>query len=652
MKTIIIKEMRFVNFKGFRNATVKFNEGVTSVCGRNGSGKTTLFDGFTWLLFGKDSQDRKTFSLKTIDGSGQAIPRIPHEVSATLLVNGETVELCRRYNEKWVKRAGQTEEAFTGHEEERLFNNVPLSLKEWNDKISGICPEQVFKFITNPRHFTSQKPEVQRAMLFRMAGGLSDAEVAEGNEDFTALLASLTGKTMEEYKKEIQAKKRRIKAETEAIPGRIDERKRDIAYLSGYDYPAIEAELKKSQENASRIEAEMADISKQSEATARARAEAVREIGRLKEQRLELEYAVKEQVTAGYREALAAKREAQARISDLERDLQVLARRKEHQAGIVEECAAYREALIAEWKRINASALTFDEQDFVCPTCKRPFDIDDIERRQQEMTENFNLSKSARLKENNRKGQANNQRMLEAKAAISDIDTGLKEAWDELEAVQSSEAYTAVLEEPDTRPAIESHAGYMELTEEIARKEKALEAADTTCTTDHSERKMDLQAFRHQIDELKKMLANRDTIARNRQRIAELEAQYRQGIQELAGLERAELTITAFNKARTATIDKRINGLFQLVRFKMYEQQVNGGEVETCEAVVDGVPYSGQNKAMQVNMGIDIINAICRSEGITAPIFIDNAESVNELLPSPSQVIKLTVTRDNELTIQ
>lgn len=86
----------------------------------------------------------------------------------------------------------------------------------------------------------------------------------------------------------------------------------------------------------------------------------------------------------------------------------------------------------------------------------------------------------------------------------------------------------------------------------------------------------------------------------------------------------------AFSKAKVEAVENRINGLFSLVRFKMFEQQINGGEVETCEATVNGVPYSDLNNAMKINAGLDIINAICKSEGVTAPIFIDNAESVNE----------------------
>lgn len=651
MRSIIIKEIHFVNFKGFRNMTIEFNEDITTICGRNGSGKTSIFDGFTWLLFGKDSQDRKAFNIKTLDEDGKAIPKLPHEVSAIIIVDGETIELCRRFNEKWVKRRGQIEEEFTGHEEERLYNNVPMSLKEWNEKISNICSEQVFKFITNPKYFVSQKPDVQRAMLFRMAGELSDADIAAGNDDFSALLASLTGKTMEEYKKEIQAKKRRIKAEIEAIPERIDERKRDISSLSEYDYPAIEASIKDKQDKVAKIEAEMLDLSKKNEAISQKRSEEIKELGQLKERKLRLEYEIKEKVTADYRAAISKKNDIQSKISDLERNIQSLSNRRDGLKRTIEECTSYREKLIAEWKSINASAITFNENDFVCPTCKRPLDIDDIEKKQQEMTENFNLAKSSRLAENNRKGQENKKKMQEAEAAIISIDSEIKKASEEIEKLKSSEEYAINLVEPDAYPVIKGNTEYKKLSEEISAKEKALEGSSTN-NVDTSSQKQELSLIKSEIDSLKRTLANRETITRNTQRIGELEAQYKEGAQELADLERIEFTMAAFNKARIEAIDKRINGMFSLVKFKMYEQQINGGEIETCEAVVNGIPYSGQNNAMQINMGIDIINAICKFEGITAPIFIDNAESVNEFIPSQSQVIKLVVTTDNELSIQ
>ena len=150
MKQVIIKKLSLLNFKGIRELEINFNESVTSISGRNGSGKTTVFDAFTWLMFGKDSEDRKAFNIKTLDASGKAIEKIPHEVTAIIEVNGETVTLCRRFKEKWVRKRGTATEEFTGHEEERLYNDVPMSVKDWTEKINAICTEETFKFITNP----------------------------------------------------------------------------------------------------------------------------------------------------------------------------------------------------------------------------------------------------------------------------------------------------------------------------------------------------------------------------------------------------------------------------------------------------------------------------------------------------------------------
>ena len=110
MKKIKIKSMALTNFKGIRSMSVDFGQNLTKITGRNGSGKTTIFDAFTWVLFGKDSHDRKTFDIKTIGADGKPIARLPHEVTLLLDVDGEEIKLCRRYKEKWVKRRGATGE--------------------------------------------------------------------------------------------------------------------------------------------------------------------------------------------------------------------------------------------------------------------------------------------------------------------------------------------------------------------------------------------------------------------------------------------------------------------------------------------------------------------------------------------------------------
>ena len=648
MKTVIIKEIRLLNFKGLRNLTVEFDPALTEIYGRNGIGKTSIFDGFTWLLFGKNSEDRKQFGIKTYDEAGNIIPKLPHEVSAVLLVDGEVVTLCRRFNEKWTKKRGSAVEEFVGHEEERLYNNVPCSVKEWNEKIAAICPEQVFKFITNPLYFTSQSVDTQRSMLFRMAGGITDEEIAAGNADFAALLASLTGKTMEEYKKEIAAKKRRLKTEIEAIPERIDERRRDVPEAE--DWAALEEELRQKQEALAKVEEQINDASKAYAAANEERLATVRKISDLKNERLALELKIKDEVQALYRSDKAKQRAAAEDLERAKRDKAAAERDLANARREVEVCTDRRAELIKQWQSINARKLVFDENEFICPTCKRRFEIEEIESRQQEITENFNRRNAADLEENNRRGKENKLRMEEVNQYISEIEEKIAEQVSIISEIEMSGILTAKLIEPDATPTIAANTEYIALGEQIAELEK--EVSQPIAATEDDFLREGRDSLTVGIDALKSRLMKREQIEKNNQRIAELEKSLRMQSEELAQLEGIEFTMAAFSKARTEAIESKINGLFDFVNFRLFETQINGGEVETCEAMVNGVPFSDANTAGQFNAGIDIINAICRFEGISAPIFADGSESVNTLHPTQSQVIRLFVSLDDKLVIK
>ena len=79
---------------------------------------------------------------------------------------------------------------------------------------------------------------------------------------------------------------------------------------------------------------------------------------------------------------------------------------------------------------------------------------------------------------------------------------------------------------------------------------------------------------------------------------------------------------------------------------------INGGVEECCEALINGVPFGNANTASQINAGIDIINALSEYYQVSAPIFIDNRESVNKIINCSSQIISLIVSHDKELRIE
>lgn len=648
MKNTTIEKLGFVNFKGIREAEIEFNKTITSILGRNGSGKTTIFDGFTWLLFGKDSEDRKVFELKTLDANGVAIPKLSHEVYAVLNVDGVSMKLCRRLKEKWVKRRGSAEEEFTGHEEERLINDVPYSVKDWSEKINEICSEQVFKFITNPLYFSSQSVTVQRSMLLRMAGDISDEEVAFGNDDFQRLLSQMTGKTMDEYKREIASKKRLIKADIEGIPERIDECKRMMP--EAHNWLELEGELDGCQKSLTTIEGEMNDKAKAFNEANNARIAKAKVLGEKKVALVNLESKIKSEVQSDYNKRRTEQTNLKNQIASDEVTLANLNRLMSGYETDLKDLKDKHDALVKEWKEINGRTLTFNDKDFVCPTCGRSYDIEDIESKQDEMTANFNKRKADDLAANNQKGQANKKRMGEVEDLIKDTKTKIEKLNEKIEKVKADKLYNEILVAPDATPTIEANEEYKTLKAEIADIEKELaEPVKAAGTEELTERKKQVS---DKIDDIKKNLANRETIDKTNDRITELENQLRNKNNELAQLEGIEFTMAAFSKARIEMVESRINGMFSIVKFKMFDQQINGGEVETCEAMVGGVPYSVLNNAGRINAGLDIINAICRFENVTAPIFIDNAEAVNQLLVTQSQMIRLVVTEDDKLIIQ
>lgn len=664
MKTIIIKSMRLTNFKGVRDLSIDFNDTATNIYGRNGSGKTTVFDAFTWLLFGKDSSNSKQFDLKTLDADGKIIPQIPHEVSAVLVVNGEQITLTRRFTEKWVKRAGKVDREFDGNKEERFFNDVPVSKADYEARIAEICREDIFKLITSPTFFTSQSYQLQKATLHEMAGNVTDEEVAAGNADFETLLDIISGKSLEDFKKEIASKKSHINAELIDLPGHIDEKQRDIAKYEAEDWAAIDTELDEKRKTLHNIEQQIFDRT----AAQKAKNEEARRIFD-EQQRLQKEVFKREQEISNdvMRDSYAAQNkhtELQLEIDRLKTRIADTQRIIHNYTREVQDCAELRLRMLDEYasyikkqKEIQAEQLHIDETQFVCPTCHRPLEVADIEEKEAQMLQNFEEERSKRLARvadaiarNLRVGQDNNARKEDYLKKIEAAKNQIAEYQKRIAEIEASTDYTVKLEQPDASAAIEADARLKELHAEIAKLAESSSAPEDI--DDLTELQDGYKMLQVAITELCVTQSHRKEVEDDKQRVAELERQMQKLNIELAELEKREFIIAEFSKARSAAIEARIDGMFEHVRFRWLKVAINGTESETCEATINGVPYASLNHAGQIIAGLDIINAICKWQNICAPIFIDNAESINDLIPMNSQIVNLIVSRDAQLRVE
>jgi len=129
------------------------------------------------------------------------------------------------------------------------------------------------------------------------------------------------------------------------------------------------------------------------------------------------------------------------------------------------------------------------------------------------------------------------------------------------------------------------------------------------------------------------------------ERIAELEEQEKKLAAEFEELERQLYLTEEFTKTKVNMLEDKISSKFKFTRFNLFEEQLNGGVTEICEATFDGVPFSkGLNNAARINTGLDIIATLSAHYGVQAPIFVDNSESVTKLIDIDSQLIKLIVS--------
>lgn len=652
MKKVILRSLSLTNWKGEKQRKTEFNEVETTISGENGLGKTRHFDAFMWLLFGKDSQDRKDFNIKSIV-DGKPLEKVECEVSGILYVDGEKISLRRAYVEDWVKPRGQVEQVFKGNHTETYWNDTPVNVSEYQKRINAIIDDSVFKMVTNPLFFANMKWQDQREQLFQLAGTITDNEIAAGNPEFATLLDRISGKSLVDFKRELSSRKKRLKDDLAQIQPRIDQTARLMPGKE--DYSDLERQLVEIDTEIATIDKAIADKT----TAIRQQYEGVQakqqEINNLKKKRQKVLFDEQSRVREAAFAANANRRELESNIKSTEKELETMqrgVRLSQQEVNTVQDRILSKkreiEGLRTSWYDENAKEYQGDDN---CPECGQLLP----EEKRSEARQMFANNKASKLSHITAKGGDLNKEVMEVEQDLANATKSLETAQNELQTkrdllVSLNQELIALpmVEESNIKPE-EIHE-YVQLTGQIKSLEATLDnGTEQIDTTDLQNRKKGFQQMR---DEVKGRLANRDLISKYTAEIASLDKQGKDLAQQIADAEREEYTIQNFTKAKIDECERRINGLFSMVRFKLFDYTIDGNESETCIALVDGVPFPSVNTAGKVNAGLDIINALTRFYGVTAPIFIDGRESVNRLIKTESQIINLVVSHDKELIIK
>lgn len=652
MKQVILKSITLCNFKGEKERTTNFNADVTTISGGNGLGKSRHFDAFIWLLFGKDSQDRKDYEIKT-RVNGDELHNVECSVSGIIIADGQEINLKRAFVEDWVKPRGQVERVFKGNHTECWWNDTPVNVSEYAKRIEAIIDSSVFKMITNPAFFVNMGWKLQREQLFQLAGTITDAELAERNPDFALLLDKISGKSLADFKKELSARKKRLQDELAQIQPRIDQTHKMMP--ENEDFHAIEMEIE-------RIDNEIADIDKAiADVTIAIRKQYENEqskqkrVNALKRECQQIVFDAKEKAQNAAFEANASRRELENQIKDKERQLENT--KKEITAAQVEIAKIHREIEGIKTKQDDLRKDWFVENEktyngeTTCPHCGQELPENLISKAR----EVFTKAQVEKCNDISTKGKKLGDKVAELEAKVDEIKQDVDNA------VKTKETLCNELDTLKAKfvevPVVDIATVVPELIPEYMAKQKEIANLEATISTDNSgidttQLQTQKSEYNKKRGELVTHLAKRDVIAHCEKEIADLEEKGKQLAQMIADAEREEYTIAQFTKTKIDECEKRINSMFKVVSFRLFDYTLDGNAVETCIPLIDGVPYGSANTASKVNAGLDIINTLCRFYGICAPIFIDNRESVNDIITTESQIINLVVNNDTFLTIK
>lgn len=671
---IKLKSLHIENFKGIKSLDVSFGS-KTKIKGQNAAGKTTIFDSFTWLLFNKNSAGDEKFNLRPLDADGKPIHNVEIKVVATLEVDGKDVELTKVQKEKWVKKRGTNTSELQGNVNSFEIDGYPKSEADYKAYISSLVNEDLFKMLTNPQYFSNMKWKEQREILMKFVSDVSDVELAQSNPEFADLIPELEkAPSTDDIQKKFSKALSEWKKKQAEIPVRIDELSKSLVQID-----VAEQELAKNdlERRISEIDEKIADSGKAVDGLCGESMQLQFDINglyteandKLIRERRELENA-RDEAQRAFNDAHNAVSDAQKQIDVNTRQIELEEQRKP------EINKRWTENLSQTFDetpyQFDESKWIFDENSMICSLCGQKLPENKIASIKEEFEQKKATAKAdaekkladAREKFNSDRQAVKDSLTLEANAIkqtiqeLTDKNASLQK---EIEVAQKAETDAMALknqlekqlselpEKPDMSQNEEyqqKKARYDELEKQIASLKDSTSVADAF--------KEERKALVAELDSVKAEIAKASKNIEIEERIGELEEEQKEVGQKVADQEKMLYLLEQFIKAKMLRISETINSKFKTVSWKLFEVQINGGLKECCECTVNGVPYSTLNSGHRIVAGLDIIQSLSELYGVTATIFVDNAESLNEFnVPDmAAQMILLAVSEDSELKVE
>lgn len=657
---MILKSLHGENFKGIKSIDIKFGEKKTKISGQNASGKTTIFDIFSWLFFNKNSAGEEKFNVRPLDKDGHQIDNVEIKVVGVIEVDGKEVELSKAQKQNWVKKRGTDTVTLQGNVNSFEIDGYPKSEAEFKAYISGLAQsEEMFKMLTNPQYFSSLKWKDQRDILMKLVAEVSDVELARTDAKYAPLIAELEkAPSTDDIRAKFSKALSEWKKKQAEIPVRIDE-----AEKSKVDVDVAEQELLK------------ADLERKIEALEDLIGKSDVRIDEMRSEEMHCQFEMSAIAQTMNNELSSKKREIENHKYDHERRLEdVRSSIRKAQDSIesskksISEQTLKKADLVKRYKeerekKFDESKWVFDENSTVCSLCGQRLQEDKIES----LRADFSQRKADAIEIFNEEHAKTLAMIVDDGNTCAEMIKNLTENNKELEnkintlKLHEAEEIDIIKKFDEQLSKIPSCADYVQNAEYAklkAKQDKLLadiaELESKGADKAVEDAKADKEKLKSQLDEVNKIIAQAANNVMIDDRIETLRDEQKEIGQKVADQEQMLYLLEEFIRFKLNKVSESINSHFKTVNFKLFEMQLNGGMKDCCECTVNGVPYSTLNSGHRIVAGLDIIRSLSELYGVSVPIFVDNAESLNEFnVPDmDAQLILLSVSEDKQLKVE
>ena len=659
MKKIIFKSLSLLNFKGIRNLHVSFGENLTVISGRNAAGKTSIADAIMWVLFDV-GYDGNKLEPKTFDKNHEIIKEIPHEAELTLLVDGDQIVLKRSLSDAW--KGDKCTNTYKYY-----VDGDVTTAGDFKKVVEDICPDSVFRRISSATNFCSLPWQKQRELLESLADKYTTQDITQGDERFDFVVEELKKKTIADLIHHIKYKRKEVQKQLDAVPVRLAELNKSLP--EAQDWDALSTEK-------SNLNDKLVELANKMQAIRIGGADKVRYDGILKK----IEFAEKrkrnmeqgamnlatEQATKHQSDVITtniAVKKAQSLVDDLKATMRGYTESEIHAKDKKEECERKVVDINNRLDELSKSRWSWNAEDGICPHCGQPLPAEDVERIKKESKDRFNERKSNASKKIQEEFNGIQQEYTDAKNLLEKLDNDRMVTTNQLMKANKTlkEAEFKKLEVDAEKPKtyeqiLAEKEEYQQVVKEIDDLQAELD--EPSASSDENAKMLaELEKEREPIgtryNEVLELLATKETYDRISELIEKAKQDKESYQNQLDELDEQLDLANEYNKKSCQLLEENVNGHFSYVKWAMFTQDLDGNMKPYCECYHDGVPYSRLNGAAKVNAGIDIANTFSRFYQVSAPMVLDECESVNDPIYSgDQQQIRLKVTTDDKLKFE